>query len=129
MNTEIYDYREAVKEDIKNYLEENGISLNAFGCRDRAFEKLYDDLWIADSVTGNTSGSYTFNAWRAEEYLRHNTDLLGEALSEFGGSFEDLRRGAEFCDVSIRCYLLSECLSEVLDELFEEDDEDNELKE
>lgn len=123
MSTEVYNYREAIKEDIKNYLEENGISKNDFPDRDSAFEKLNDDLWIADSVTGNASGSYIFNAWKAEEYLCHNMDLLGEALSEFDSSFEVLQN-AESCDVAIRCYLLSECLSEVLDKLFEEDDED-----
>lgn len=124
MSTEVYNYREAVKEDIKSYLEDHRITRNTFGCRDRAFKELYDDLWIADSVTGNASGSYTFNAWKAGEYLCHNMDLLGEALLEFGGRVEDLQRGPEFCDVSIRCYLLGECLSEVLDELFEEEDDE-----
>ena len=70
-----------------------------------------------DSVTGNASGSYTFNAWKAEEYLCHNWDLLAEAIEEFGGNTDILRAGAKSCDVTIRCYLLGQCIAAALDEL------------
>ena len=63
---------------------------------------------VADSVTGNASGSYTFHAWQAEENICHNFDLLSEAIEEFGGKCDVLKDGAEACDVTIRCYLLSE---------------------
>ena len=47
-------------------------------------------------------------------------DLLAEAFKEFGEDGLDiLKKGAEACDVTIRCYLLSECLSEVVDELYD----------
>ena len=89
------------------------------------FQELYDNLWLNDSVTGNASGSYTFNAWEAEENICHNLELLGEALNEFGCEASYiLERGAEACDVTIRCYLLGECLSVVLDELEEEEEEE-----
>ena len=65
-----YNYFEAVKEDVKNYIE-NEIDLQETllecGDIDSLIEKLYDDLWIEDSVTGNGSGSYTFNTYEAEE--------------------------------------------------------------
>ena len=116
---EIYDYLEAVKEDVKNYIEENGIKVTSEN-RDELEEQLNDDLFCYDPVTGNGSGSYTFNTWRAEEYLCHNLDLLAEACEEFGSSMDILKDGAEACDVTIRCYLLNQAISEVLDELEEE---------
>ena len=48
-------------------------------------------------------------------------DLLKEALKEFGCGIEYLKKGAEACDVTIRCYLLSSAISEVIDELGLED--------
>lgn len=117
---ERYDYRQAVIEDIREYIEDN-ITMSDYEDKDEAYEALYDDLWIADSVTGNGSGSYTFSTWTAEDYLCHNWDLLGEALDELGCSPDYLTKGAEALDVTIRCYLLSECLSEVLNEMFEDE--------
>lgn len=104
-----YDYREAVCEDIRAYIKENGFTSE---------EQLNDDLWCEDSVTGNASGSYTFSTWQAEENLCHNMDLLNEACSEFGfGDANIAEKGAEWCDVTIRCYLLGECISKVVSEL------------
>lgn len=122
-----YDYRANVCEDIKNFIEEHSIKVTAENKED-LFQELYDDLFISDSVTGNASGSYTFNTYQAEENLCHNFDLLADALNEFGytaGNYM-LDKGAEWCDVAIRCYLLGECLSIVLDELEEDEEETNE---
>lgn len=116
---EKYDYRKSVCEDIREYIREHEIEV-ATSNRVELQESLYDDMWISDSVTGNASGSYTFNAWQAEENLCHNMDLLKDACDEFG--CEPKIDSAEWCDVTIRCYLLGGCLSEVLDEL-EEDEE------
>ena len=119
---ERYDYLEAVKEDVKNYIEENGIKVTSEN-REELEEQLNDDLFCNDSVTGNGSGSYTFNAWTAEEYLFHNWDLLAEAIDEFCGDVNILKKGAEACDVTIRCYLLGQAIAEVLDELEETENE------
>ena len=118
-----YDYREAMRKDINDAIDEyeeweNATITETFKDKYDAFDHLYDKMWVDDSVTGNASGSYTFNSWQAEEYLAHNLDLLTEALSEFGGIPNC--GGAESCDVTIRCYLLAEMLSEVLDERWEE---------
>lgn len=123
----MYDYKEAILDDVREYVEEE-INLNEWkGNRDKLEEKLNDDLWTCDSVTGNASGSYTFNAWEAKENLCHNLDLLEEALEEFGNDKGYLlERGAEAADVTIRCYLLSWAISEVLDELEEKLTEDEE---
>jgi len=121
---EKYDYRQAVMDDIKQYIEDHDIKVTT-STRDELQDELYDDMFISDSVTGNASGSYTFNTWQAEENLCHNLDLLQEACSEFGSDCNILE-SAESCDVTIRCYLLSECLAEVLDELEEDDEEEPE---
>lgn len=126
----MYDYREAVKDDVRNYIAEN-ITIEAYkGQRDELEEMLNEDLWTADSVTGNGSGSYTFSTWEAEENLCHNLDLLEEALDEFGSDKGYLlEEGAEAADVTIRCYLLSSAISEVLDEYEDELTEDEEDEE
>lgn len=114
-----YDYREAVKDDVLDYIRCE-VSLDDYLERDEFEEWLYDQLWTCDSVTGNASGSYTFNTWQAEEYLAHNWDLLEEALDEFGiDGCNPIAKGAEWCDVTIRCYLLGECIAAALEELEE----------
>ena len=114
-----YDYREAVKNDILDYIN-NNIDFKDFNDLDELEEHLSEKLWDNDSVTGNGSGSYYCNSYAAEEAICHNLDLLGEALDEFGGSCNILKDGAEAADVTIRCYLLSECIAEVLEEIEED---------
>lgn len=111
-----YDYLENVKEDVRNYIEENEIVVTSSN-REEVEQELNDTLFVNDSVTGNASGSYTFSAWQAEENLCHNFELLTEALAEFGCDLSYLEKGAEACDVTIRCYLLGQAISGVLDEI------------
>ena len=119
--SERYNYLEAVTNDVREYIRDNIDVSEWKGNRDGLEEHLNDVLWMEDSVTGNGSGSYYCNTWRAEEVLSHNWDLLAEALREFGQDGADaLERGAEAMDVTIRCYLLSQAISEALDELEEE---------
>lgn len=115
----MYDYREAVKNDVLDYIR-NEIDFSEFDTLEELEEKLNDDLWMVDSVTGNGSGSYTFSRYEAEENICHNLDLLGEALEEFGGSCDILKDGAEAADVTIRCYLLAGAIAEALEELEDE---------
>lgn len=111
-----YDYLENVKEDVRNYIEENKIVVTSSN-REEVEQELNDTLFVNDSVTGNASGSYTFSAWQAEENLCHNFELLTEALTELGCDLSYLEKGAEACDVTIRCYLLGQAISGVLDEI------------
>lgn len=125
---EKYNYETNVRNDLANWLREVAecaeMSADAF---EEARERLEDEAWTADSVTGNGSGSYYCNTWKAEEAICHNLDLLGEALREFGDTGADiLEKGAEACDVTIRCYLLGrvfpDAFEKVLDELREKEE-------
>ena len=114
-----YNYLENIKADVKEYID-NEINLKDFSDREELEEKLNDTLWTEDSVTGNASGSYYCNSWKAEEALAHNWDLLAEAMKEFGCEVDLLEKGAEWADVTIRCYLLGQAIGEVLNEMEEE---------
>lgn len=114
---EKYNYFAAVCDDVRDYIESEGITVNAEN-REEIEERLNDELFVNDSVTGNASGSYTFNTWKAEEYLCHNFGLLREACDAFGTDI-DVLNSPEGADVTIRCYLLGNCISTVLDEICE----------
>lgn len=114
--SERYDYLEQVTSDAKEAIMEN-MSEWDFNDRDELEQVANDELWADDSVTGNASGSYYCNAWKAEEAICHNWDLLADAIEEFGGDTDILKQGAEACDVTIRCYLLGQAISAALDEL------------
>lgn len=131
---EKYDYLSAVESDVREYIE-NNVNFHDYSDLDEMKEDLNEKLFVDDSVTGNASGSYTFNAWKAEEYLCHNLDLLAEANEEFGGSSDILSDGAEMCDVTIRCYLLGQAIENVAPDIWqdwedsqEDSDEEEEIE-
>ena len=116
-----YNYMNAMTEDIRDYIIENINREDYTEDRDGLKEYLNDTLWIEDSVTGNASGSYTFNRETSKEYVLDNTDLLREAYTEFGQK-ENIAdvicdEDWESADVTIRCYLLGQAIAEVLDDL------------
>lgn len=117
--SEKYNYLEQVTSDAKDAILECMDEWD-FNDRDELEQVANDELLTDDSVTGNASGSYYCNTWKAEEAICHNWDLLEEAIDEFSGDTDILRQGAEFCDVVIRCYLLGQAVSNALDELEEE---------
>lgn len=115
--------RKDVKESIKNEIDltyytddENNVDWK------RLENKLNDDLFAEDSVTGNASGSYTFSRYQAKENVVDNIDLLLEMVSEFGMSATEvgqklLDEDWEFFDVPIRCYILPSAISDVIEQL------------
>lgn len=114
-----YNYREAVTADIIDYIRAN-IATADFINREDFAEWLNDDLWTADNVTGNASGSYTFNAYKAKEYIFSDPDTVAEALREFCVEAEViaehfLNTDWEYFDVTARCYVLGECIESALD--------------
>lgn len=120
----MYNYLEAMKEDIKEYIN-NEINLADFADRDELESSLNDDLFTEDSVTGNASGSYTFSRAQAQEYVTDNIDILKDACEEFGTDAASvgewfLSDDWEKMDVTIRCYLLGQAISEALDDMEDE---------
>ena len=113
-----YDYLEAVTEDVREYIK-NEINIDEYkGRRDELEAMLNDDLWTVDSVTGNASGSYWFNAWKAAECVAYNWDILAEALEEFGcDNVNVIDKGYEYADVTIRCYVLGQAIAKALDDM------------
>ena len=116
----MYNYREQMEADVENYLEEN-IKFIDYEDLDELKEKLQDVLWTEDNVTGNASGSYTFNRAEAKENVIDNLDLLKDACEEFDCKNEftdELFNGEwEWMDVTIRCYLLSEIVETIVGEM------------
>ena len=104
-----YNYLEEMVSDIKEWLSENDIE----EVTEDNFDEIYENLFIEDSVTGNASGSYTFSAHRASQYVVANTDLAKDAMEAFGILPENAYDW-EYMDVSIRCYLLGEALNSLL---------------
>ena len=120
---ERYDYLQHMTEDVKEAIRDmytpDEIRERIDTDRDEFAQDLNDDLWTDDSVTGNASGSYYCNAWRAEEAIAHNWDLIADMIDEFDAA-DILRKGPEAIDVSIRCYLLGQAIEAALDELDDE---------
>ena len=119
-----YNYYEEMHSDVLNVMDDyvKYYDYDTTHDRDELEEKLFDDLFIADSVTGNASGSYTFNRYTAKEYITDNMDLLIDALNDFGYEYSEigkmfLNEDYETFDVIIRCHILSEVIADVLDDL------------
>lgn len=118
-----YDYLHEMAMDVEEWIlgEYDFREVAKNMTLEEAYNEMYDQLWVEDSVTGNASGSYTFNSYQAEMYLAGNWDILAEALDEFcENDVKVIKKGAEWCDVTIRCYLLGEVLFTVLKGLYKD---------
>lgn len=126
-----YNYVDAVKDSILDFIATEEFDLTQFEDRDDAYQELNDLLWDNDSVTGNGSGSYTYDREEAKKYLFDSADgmsLLKDAVSEFGIEAETIAEKMmeedwEWFDVTIRCYALGEALDEALNEVWEDNEE------
>lgn len=119
-----YNYLEAVKADVRDYISENDIRVESdpagfIDAKERLRESLYDELWTEDSVTGNGSGTYTFSRNRAKWLVFSDFDTVANAASEFCDPAEIGRRFLmedwEFFDVIARLYVLRQAIDEELD--------------
>ena len=122
----MYNYLENVTNDAKIAILEN-MDMWEWRNRDELEEAANDVLWTDDAVTGNASGSYTFNRKAAKEYITQSEDglhTLRDAVSEYCCEHKAftafLENDWEYLDVTIRCYLLSQAISAAIDELEEE---------
>jgi hypothetical protein len=116
-----YNYLDAVTDSVRDVIDEYLENYDADMDADDIRDQLYDDLWTDDSVTGNGSGSYTFDRWKAREYVLADTDTVIEALTDFGVDAKTvgekfLEEDWEYFDVTARCYLLGQAIDAVLEE-------------
>lgn len=124
-----YNYLEAVKDDVKTWLVDNSSQFEEIKNNnkiddvidwDGVKEDLNDILWNEDSITGNGSGSYTFNREKAREYvfadgLQYLEDLVDEGWLTYESIGKDITNyNLESLDVSLRCYFLSQAIEEVI---------------
>ena len=107
----IQEYKEELKQDILEYAKEV--------CTGESLEQFREDCWTADCVTGNGSGSYTFNSKQAEENIKDLifSDELLRMFQDFGYDRIPFEKGPEYIDVSIRCFLLDEVIAENEEEI------------
>lgn len=117
----MYNYMEVMTNNIITYIRDE-VDTSQYTGREELEEFLNDELWVCDDVTGNGSGSYTFNTYRARAYVLDNLDLLSEMCLEFGVSNAEIGHNLlngewEWMDVSIRCYLLGQAISAALDQM------------
>ena len=116
-----YNYREAVTADIIDYIRDE-VKASDYENREALSEFLNDELWACDSVTGNASGSYTFNSCKAKEFVFADPDTVSEALREFCVDAETiaekfLSQNWEYFDVTARCYVLGSAIEAALDSI------------
>lgn len=118
---ENYNYLEAVTADVVDFIR-NEVDSTEYENRESLSVFLNDELWCCDSVTGNASGSYTFNAYKAKEYVFADQDTVSEALREFCVDAETisekfLNQDWEYFDVTARCYVLCQAIEDALDSI------------
>lgn len=128
----MYDYEEAVRDDIKDYILENydRNDLADFDDEDDFKDYLFDMLVDEDGITGNASGSYYCNSYKAQEALSGNMDLLRDACEELDLSNEEvgerfLDGDFEYFDCIVRYYIVTctHVIEDVVDELLEENND------
>lgn len=121
----MYDYRKTLKKDIRNYIEDYEYDIS--GNKEDLMNDLTDVLWAEDSVTGNGLMGYIENEVllsndKAKMYVLDNIEIMLEAVQEFGCKEEVVPRMMvgdwRWFDITIRCYLLSSCIAEVLENIF-----------
>lgn len=112
------DYYQQIKNDAFAAIDEQ------FDCgywdSDTEWDVIYDSLFVDDSVTGNGSGSYFFNAAKAREAVADAIwdEKILDALSEAGVDGDQIAQylrdnDAESLDVCIRCAMLWEIYGEI----------------
>ena len=116
-----YNYLESVTADVIDFIRDE-VNAADYENREALSEFLNDELWTCDGVTGNASGSYTFNAYKAKEFVFADPDTVSEALSEFCVDAETiaekfLSQDWEYFDVTARCYVLGQAIENALDSI------------
>lgn len=142
-----YNYKLNMMEDLKdsfkdwldynisNYYETDPDELTDALTRAEIAQDFED---VADEVTGNRNGSYTFNEYEAKLMVMDHLDDLADALEEYGfgdSLIADMmlrKQDYERLDVILRCYYFPDVYNDFLNKIkaFDEilNEKINELK-
>ena len=123
----MYNYKEQIRADVKEWIEDNKEQIEGLDRHD-AYEVVYDSCWVDDSVTGNASGSYTFSRYEARKNFFEDDDTddyIDQMIEDGFTTRESVGRAVqegqwELLDVTIRCWLLCDAVSDVLDEYYDD---------
>ena len=125
---EHFSYLENLEHDIWTYMQENdeyffGMYADRNISKDDWIDKMEQELWAEDSVTGNGSGSYTFSREESKQNVLADFDTVVNELWSSGICTDEeagkhfLNSDWEWFDVTIRCLLLRDALADVANEL------------
>lgn len=108
------EYKQQVLDDIKDHMVENREAVAGLN-GDELFD--YIRSGEADGITGNASGSYFCNTWRAEKMLADSRVLFDDGFLSYvvdcGANLAELlEKGAETVDVWARCCALDYFIDE-----------------
>ena len=123
----MYSYKDQIRSDVREWIEDNKDQIDGLD-RHEAYEVVYDSCWVDDSVTGNASGSYTFSRWTARDNFFEDSDsedYIDQMIEDGFTTRESVGRAVqesqwELLDVSIRCWLLCDAVTDVLDEMYDD---------
>ena len=126
-------YLEMVKDSIEEYIGNNSLDAVLGWCRAETCEdlddlenRMCDMLYSTDDITGYESKSYYFDADRAKEMVFDNLETVTEALNHDSCWIPDEVSEAfkleqwELIDMTARCYVLDEAVSDYVAEHKEE---------
>ena len=116
---EKYDYYDAVKEDVLNAIKEDDELLPREDEDAADYEERLTDALLASEVTGNGSYAYYYsNEKDAIAAVMWNLDLCREAYQEFGVDEDAVAfmSNIRSADVTIRCYILSSTIHDIIEE-------------
>ena len=127
---ERYDYYDAVKEDVLKAIEEDDELLPRGDEDEEDYEERLNDALWASEVTGNGPYAYYYSDEEdAITAVMWNLDLCREAYREFGVDEDAVTfmSNIRSADVTIRCYILSSVIQDVIAEKswFDDDEEEN----
>ena len=112
------DYKKQVLDDIREWAKEG----NAEGVEtvEELRDRLQDPSW-SDSITGNATGSYYCNTYKAQEMVQKSNLIFDEDFLHYldclGCQIGDIiAKGAETLDVWARCAAVDLLTDEELEE-------------
>ena len=116
---EKYDYYDAVEEDVLKAIEEDDELLPHEGEDEVDYEERLNDALWASEVTGNGPYAYYYSDKEdAIAAVMWNLDLCSEAYQNLGVDEDAVAfmSNIRSADVTIRCYILSSIIHDIIEE-------------